>query len=84
MLSGLVSQMLVGPWLFLVLGEGARGQLVDGMGLTSGMFFVSLTAYLLALVLLNASFMVPRINGLVWGGTDQCLDHVSVDGRGSV
>ncbi len=73
MLSGLVPQMLVGPWLFLVLGEGARGQLVDGMSLTSVIFFVSLTAYLLALVLLNAAFMVPRINGLVWGGLISAL-----------
>ena len=67
-LSGLVPQILIGPWLFLVLGEGERLQLIDGTSLTSAIFFVSLTAALLALVLLNASFMVPHVTGLVWGG----------------
>ena len=68
MLSGLVPQMLVGPWLFLVLREGPRSQLIDGMNLVSALFFVSMTAYLLALVLLNASSMVPQSTGFVWGG----------------
>ncbi len=67
-LAGLVPQMVVGPWLFLVLGEGSRGVLIDGMGAISLVFFVSLTAYLLALVLLNATFMVPSVTGLAWGG----------------
>jgi hypothetical protein len=67
-LSGLVPQMLVGPWLFLVLREGARAQLIDGMTIISALFFVSMTAYLLALVLLNASSMVPQVTGFVWGG----------------
>jgi hypothetical protein len=67
-LSGLVSQMLIGPWLFLVLGEVPRGDLIDGSGLASALFFVSVTAALVALVLLNASFMVPHVKGLVWGG----------------
>ncbi len=67
-LSGLVSQMLIGPWLFLVLGEVPRGDLIDGRGLASALFFVSVTAALVALVLLNASFMVPHVKGLVWGG----------------
>jgi hypothetical protein len=67
-LSGLVPQMLIGPWLFLVLGEVPRGGLIDGGGLASTLFFVSVTAALVALVLLNASFMVPHVKGLVWGG----------------
>lgn len=67
-LSGLVPQMLIGPWLFLVLGEVPRRDLIDGGGLASALFFVSVTAALVALVLLNASFMVPHVKGLVWGG----------------
>lgn len=67
-LSGLIPQMLIGPWLFLMLGEGARGSLIDGGGLVSVLFFGSVTAALMALVLLNASFMVPHVKGLVWGG----------------
>lgn len=67
-LSGVVPQMLVGPWLFLVLGEGPRGGLIDGSGLASVLFFVSVMAALVALVLLNASFMAPHVQGLVWGG----------------
>jgi len=67
-LSGVVPQMLIGPWLFLVLGEVPRGGLIDGSGLVSGLFFVSVMAALVALVLLNASFMVPYVQGLVWGG----------------
>ena len=67
-LSGVVPQMLIGPWLFLVLGEVPRGGLIDGSGLASALFFVSVMAALVALVLLNASFMVPHVTGLVWGG----------------
>jgi len=68
MLSGLVPQMLIGPWLFLVLGEVPRGGLIDMSGLPSALFFVGVMAALVALVLLNASFMVPQVKGLVWGG----------------
>lgn len=67
-LSGVVPQILIGPWLFLVLGEVPRESLIDGSGLASALFFVSVTAALVALVLLNASFMVPHVKGLVWGG----------------
>ena len=79
-LSGLVPQMVIGPWLFLVLGEGSRGNLIDGMSLTSLIFFVSLTAYLLALVLLNASFMVPYVTGLAWGGLFSALTTIVLMG----
>ncbi|PJA78142.1 MAG: hypothetical protein CO149_05605 [Nitrospirae bacterium CG_4_9_14_3_um_filter_51_5] len=68
MLSGLVPQMFIGPWLFLVLGEVPRGGLIDGTGLPSVLFFVGVMAALVALVLLNASFMAPQVKGLVWGG----------------
>ena len=68
MLSGLVPQMFIGPWLFLVLGEVPRGGLIDGAGLPSALFFVGVMAALVALVLLNASCMVPQVKGLVWGG----------------
>lgn len=68
MLTGLVPQMLIGPWLFLVLGEVPRGGLIDGAGLPSAFFFVGVMAALVAMVLLNASFMVPQVKGLVWGG----------------
>jgi len=68
MLSGLVPQMFIGPWLFLVLGEVPRGGLIDGTGLASAFFFVGVMSALVALVLLNASFMVPQVKGLVWGG----------------
>ena len=68
MLTGLVPQVLIGPWLFLVLGEGPRGGLIDGAGWPSVFFFVGVTTALLAMVLLNASFMVPQVKGLVWGG----------------
>lgn len=68
MLAGLVPQMFIGPWLFLVLGEVPRGGLIDGSGLASAFFFVGVMAALVAMVLLNASFMVPHVKGLVWGG----------------
>ncbi|MBA3612015.1 MAG: hypothetical protein H0W49_03680 [Nitrospirales bacterium] len=68
MLAGLVPQMFIGPWLFLVLGEVPRGGLIDGAGLASAFFFVGVMAALVAMVLLNASFMVPHVKGLVWGG----------------
>jgi len=68
MLFGLVPQMLIGPWLFLLLQERPQIALVEGTSLTSLIFFLSLTTALLALVLLNASFMVPHVKGLVWGG----------------
>jgi len=67
-LSGVVPQIFIGPWLFLVVGEAPRGGLIDGAGFASALFFVSVTAALVALVLLNASFMVPHVKGLVWGG----------------
>ncbi len=68
MLAGLVPQMFIGPWLFLVLGEVPREGLIDGAGLASAFFFVGVMAALMAMVLLNASFMVPHVKGLVWGG----------------
>ena len=67
-LSGLVPQMLIGPWLFLLLKNGPQAALIEGVSLTSIIFFVSLTTALLALVLLNASFMAPHVKGLVLGG----------------
>ena len=67
-LSGLVPQMLIGPWLFLLLQQRPQMVLIEGTSLTSVIFFVSLTAALLALVFLNASFMVPHVKGLVWAG----------------
>ena len=67
-LSGLVPQMLIGPWLFLLLQDHPQVVLIEGVTLTSLIFFVSLTAALLALVFLNASFMVPYMKGLVWAG----------------
>lgn len=67
-LMGLVPQIFIGSWLFLILGEVPRGDLIAGTGFSSLIFFVSVTAALLALVLLNASFMVPQVRGLVWGG----------------
>lgn len=72
-LSGLVPQMLIGPWLFLLLKNGPQTALIEGTSLTSIIFFVSLTTALLALVLLNASFMVPHVKGLVWGGLGNVL-----------
>jgi hypothetical protein len=67
-LSGLVTQMLIGPWLFLLLPSRPQMALIEGASLTSLIFFVSLTTALLGLVLLNASFMAPHVKGLVWGG----------------
>ncbi len=67
-LSGLVPQMLIGPWLYLLLQSRPQAALIEGTTLTSLIFFVSLTAALFALVLLNASFMAPHVSGLVWGG----------------
>lgn len=67
-LFGLVSQMLIGPWLFLLLQNRPQMALIEGTSLTSLIFFVSLTTALVALVLLNASFMVPHVKALVWGG----------------
>ncbi len=67
-LSGLVPQMLIGPWLFLLLQTRPQAMLIEGTSLTSIIFFVSLTAALFALVFLNASFMVPHVKGLVLGG----------------
>ena len=67
-LSGLVPQMLIGPWLFLLLNNGAQAAFIEGTSLTSIIFFVSLTTALLALVFLNASFMVPHVKGLVLCG----------------
>ncbi len=67
-LFGVVPQMLIGPWLFLLLQKYPQLVLTEGVSLTSLVFFVSLTAALMALVLLNASFMAPYVRGLVWGG----------------
>ena len=67
-LSGLVPQMLIGPWLFLLLQDRPQVVLIEGTSLMSIIFFVSLTTALLALVFLNASFMVPHVKGLVWSG----------------
>lgn len=67
-LSGLVPQMLIGPWLFLMLDEVPRSALIDGSGFASALFFVSVMAALIALVLFNASFMAPHVKGLVWSG----------------
>jgi hypothetical protein len=67
-LSGLVPQLLIGPWLFLLLQNQPQAALIEGTSLTSIIFFVSLTTALLALVLLNASFMAPHVKGLVVGG----------------
>jgi len=72
-LSGLVSQMLIGPWLFLLLQTESQTALIDGTSLTSLLFFVSLTTAFLGLVLLNASFMVPYVKGLLWGGLGNVL-----------
>ena len=80
MLAGLVPQMVVGPWLFLMLHEGSRGSLIDGMGLSSLVFFISLTSYLLALVFLNATFMVPHVLGLAWGGLVSALSTLVLMG----
>ena len=67
-LAGTLPQILFGPWLFLALPPEVREQLLAGDTQSSVVFFVSLTAALLALVLLNASLMVPHVRGLVWGG----------------
>jgi len=65
--------MLIGPWLFLLLQTEAQTALIDGTSLTSVLFFVSLTTALLALVLLNASFMAPYVKGFLWGGLGNAL-----------
>ncbi len=76
-LSGLVPQMLIGPWLYLILQSRPQAAFIEGTTLTSLIFFVSLTAALFALVLLNASFMAPHVSGLVWGGLGNvCLTLV--------
>jgi cytochrome c len=67
-LAGTLPQIVVGPWLLLSLPDEVRMRLVDGASLSSLVFFVSLTLALLALVLLNASLMVPHVRGLVWTG----------------
>lgn len=67
-LGGTLPQIVVGPWLLLALPPEVRDRLVDGASLSSFIFFLSLTFALLALVLLNASLMVPHIRGLVWSG----------------
>ena len=73
MLSGLVTQMLIGPWLFLLLPGTPQMALIEGTSLTSLLFFASLTTALLALVFLNASFMAPHVKGLVWAGLGNVL-----------
>lgn len=72
-LSGLVSQMLIGPWLFLLLHPESQTVLFDGTTLTSLLFFVSLTMALLAMVLFNALFMAPYVKGFLWGGLGSML-----------
>jgi hypothetical protein len=67
-LAGTLPQIVVGPWLLLALPDEVRMRLVDGASLSSLVFFVSLTFALFALVLLNASLMVPHVRGLVWTG----------------
>jgi hypothetical protein len=67
-LSGLVPQMLIGPWLFLLLHPESQTVLFDGTSLTSLLFFVSLTTALLAMVSFNASFMAPYVKGFLWSG----------------
>ena len=67
-LAGTLPQIVVGPWVLLSLPDDVRTRLVDGASLSSLVFFVSLTLALVALVLLNASLMVPHVRGLVWAG----------------
>jgi len=67
-LAGTLPQIVIGPWLLLTLPPEVRERLVDGASLSSVVFFVSLTFALLAIVLLNASLMVPHFRGLVWSG----------------
>lgn len=67
-LAGTLPQIVVGPWLLFALPDEVRMRLVDGASLSSLVFFVSLTFALLALVLLNASLMIPHVRGLVWTG----------------
>ena len=67
-LAGTLPQIVVGPWLLFELPDDVRMRLVDGASVSSLVFFVSLTLALLALVLLNASLMVPHVRGLVWTG----------------
>lgn len=67
-LAGILPQIVVGPWLLMTLPPEVRERLVDGGSMSSLVFFVSLTFALLALVLLNASLMVPHVRGLVWSG----------------
>lgn len=72
-LSGLVSQMLIGPWLFLLLRPESQTVLFNATSLTSLLFFVSLTTALFAMVLFNASFMAPDVKGFLWGGLGNVL-----------
>jgi len=67
-LAGTLPQIVVGPWLLLSLPDDVRMRLVDGTSLSSLVFFVSLTLALFAVVLLNASLMVPHVRGMVWTG----------------
>ena len=67
-LAGTLPQIVVGPWLLVALPEEVRMRLVDGTSFSSLVFFVSLTFALFAIVLLNASLMVPHVRGLVWSG----------------
>lgn len=67
-LAGVVPQVVVGAWLLIELGEGVRELFFGGLNLPSVLFFVGLLTGLFGLVLLNAAFIAPQVNGLVWGG----------------
>jgi hypothetical protein len=67
-LTGTLPQIVIGPWLLVSLPPEVRAHLLSGGNSASILFFVSLTLALLALVLLNASMMVPQIRWLAWTG----------------
>jgi hypothetical protein len=72
-LAGVVPQVVIGSWLLVELGEGVRELFLGGLNLSSVLFFVGLLTGLFGLVLLNAAFIAPQVNGLVWGGWGNVL-----------
>ncbi len=72
-MAGTVPQIVVGPWLLWSLPDHVRIPLVNGGTYGSIVFFISLSAALFAIVMLNASVVAPQYRWLALAGVASLL-----------
>ena len=72
-MAGTVPQIVVGPWLLWSLPDHVRIPLVNGGTYGSIIFFISLSAALFAIVMLNASVVAPQYRWLALAGVASLL-----------